>query len=182
MSKTLLKPQDCVLLIKLIANPNRNWSHRQLATSLFISTYEINHAIKRLVQSNLLRKDKESASRLIPILASAKEYLIHGIKYSFPAKLGEYSPGVRTSYAAPIFEGKIVLGNDPIPVWPYAKGDAKGLALIPLYSTVPQAVCEQPDKSFYDLLTLTDAIRQGRARERNIAVKLLTERLSYENK
>lgn len=60
-------------------------------------------------------------------------------------------------------------GNDPIPVWPYGEGNERGLALKPLYSSVPESIAKHSDPLFYDLLTLIDAIRSGPARERQIA-------------
>ncbi len=176
----MLKSQDSVILMKLIANPNKKWSQRDLAKLLLISAAEINKSIKRLLFANLLRRAESNFSNVVPVLACAKEYLIHGVKYSFPVKLGEYTPGIATGVAAPVFKGKVLLGDDPFPVWPYGKGDVKGLALKPLYETVPQAILENPDPDFYDLLALIDAIRQGRARERNIAIELLNQRLDYE--
>ena len=175
----MLKSQDSVVLMKLLANPSENWSQRELAQLLLMSPAEINKSVKRLVYANLLRQDKTKIPSLIPIKAAAKEYLIHGIKYSFPVKLGEYTPGIATGVAAPILKDKIILGSDPIPVWPYGKGDVKGLALKPLYPTVPQAIKEHPDNAFYDLLVLVDAIRQGRARERQLAIDILNKRITY---
>ena len=175
----MLKSQDCVVLIKLLANPSENWSQRELAQLLLISPSEINKSIKRLVYADLLRKDETNIPSLIAVKAAAKEFLIHGLKYCFPVKLGEYTPGIATGVGAPILKNKIVLGDDPIPVWPYGKGDVKGLALEPLYPTVPQAVREYPDDAFYDLLALVDAIRQGRARERQLAIDMLNKRIKY---
>lgn len=88
-----------------------------------------------------------------------------------------YTRGIATSHAAPVFAKYILIGDDPIPVWPYAEGDKRGLALEPLYSSVPHSLAQHPDKLFYELLVLMDAIRSGRARERDIAIKLLRERM-----
>ena len=46
---------------------------------------------------------------------------------------------------------------------------------MPLYPTVIQVI--QSDASMYELLALVDAVRVGRARERNLAMELLRERL-----
>ncbi len=51
----------------------------------------------------------------------------------------------------------------------------RGYEYSPLYRSVPKAVSR--DNALYELLALVDAIRDGRARERELAVKLLTERL-----
>ncbi len=174
----MLKPQDCVILIKLLANPGVEWSQRQLAKSLCISLGEVNTGISRLGEAGLLRKDKQA--RLYPNIDAAEEFLVSSIKFFFPAKLGEYTKGVPTSVAAPLFHDKIPLGNDPIPVWPYAHGEKKGVALAPLYPSIPKALRESPDQSFYDMLVLIDAIRTGRARERNLAAALLKEKLRHE--
>ena len=177
----MLKPQDCVLLLKIIANPRKSWSQRALATELCISVFEVNKGIKRLVNSELIRKESTDPVKLIPNLTAAKEFFIHGVRYCFPAKLGELTPGIPTSIAAPIFKDKFLLGNEPLPVWPYGKGKLRGVALSPLYKSVPQSVDEHPDDEFYNLLALVDTIRQGRARERALAIKMLKEKLEISN-
>jgi hypothetical protein len=140
--------------------------------------------MKRLFMSELLGVvfDKEANKNkvLLPIKAACEECLISGVKYFFPVELGSYTRGIATSYAAPIFEKHILLGNDPIPVWPYAEGNQRGVALEPLYRSVPNSITQHPDQLFYELLVLVDAIRSGRVRERNIAIKLLKERINYE--
>jgi len=173
----MLKSQDCVILVKLLANPGVDWPQRQLAKVLGISLAEINAGIKRLEDAGLLRKDKQE--KLFPNINAAEEFLVSGIKFLFPGKLGEYTRGIPTSIAAPIFRDKIALGNDPIPVWPDAVGEKKGVALAPIYPSIPKALRENPDQLFYELLVLIDAIRSGRARERNMAVTLLKEKLKY---
>jgi hypothetical protein len=173
----MLKPQDCIILIKLLANLGEEWSQRQLAKALCISLAEINAGIKRLCEAGLLRKDKNN--RLFPNINAAEEFLISGIKFFFPAKLGEYTRGMPTAIASPIFHDKIALGNDPIPVWPDAIGEKRGVALAPLHPSIPKALRENPDQYFYELLTLIDAIRSGRPRERNLATVLLKEKLKY---
>lgn len=171
----MLKPQDCIILIKLLANPKTQWSQRKLANTLSISLSETNAGIKRLFDAGLLRRDNED--QLVPILNAAEEFLIHSIKYFFPAALGEYTRGIRTGIGAPIFKDKIATGDDPLPVWPDALGEEKGVALPPLYASVPKALRQDPDKKFYELLVLIDVIRLGRPRERNMAIQLLKERI-----
>ena len=175
----MLKPQDCIILLKLLANPDRKWSQRQLAKTLCISLSEINAGIKRLLEAGLLRKTEESGE-FIPIIATAEEFLISGLKYLFPGKLGEYTRGMPTGIGAPLFHDKISLGNDPVPVWPDALGEQKGVALPPVHPSVPRALREYPDQKFYELLVLVDVIRSGRARERNMAIQLLKDRLRHE--
>lgn len=40
---------------------------------------------------------------------------------------------------------------------------------------MPESVTKHPDPLFYDLLTLIDAIRSGRAREKQIAIQKISE-------
>lgn len=191
----MLKAQDIVILLKILAmmtlskgDSNELLSQNKLALHLCISVSEVNAGIKRLVLSGLLGelyRDEvaQHSTRkkiFLPIKAACEECLISGVKYFFPVQLSAYTRGIATSYAAPIFEKQIIIGQDPIPVWPYVEGKQRGLALEPLYSSVPKSVSQYPDQIFYELLTLIDAIRSGRARERNIAVKLLKERLNEE--
>jgi len=181
----MLKPQDIVILLKIIASKHPDQLlQKDLATYLCMSASEVHEGMKRLELSGLLgpvyRKSEDSNSNKIirmPIKAACEECLIYGVKYFFPVQLGSYTRGIPTSYAAPLFEKRIMLGDDPIPVWPYAEGEHRGLALEPLYRSVPQAIAKHPDQPFYELLVLIDAIRSGRARERKIAIELLREKL-----
>ena len=65
--------------------------------------------------------------------------------------------------------------NDLPPVWPWPEGDTRGIGFEPSYAKVPQAALR--DRDLYELLALVDAIRDGRARERNIAERDLVDRL-----
>jgi hypothetical protein len=173
----MLKPQDIVLLLKLLANPlHLHWPQAQLAMHLCVSVSVINASLKRLVAVGLVQLGH--AGKLYhPVIGNCEELLISGIKYIFPVKLGEITSGIKTSYAAPIMQNQIISSNDPIPVWAYAAGDQRGMSLEPLYPSVPKSISLFPDPEFYDLLCLIDAMRHGRVRERNLALKILKEKL-----
>jgi len=193
----VLKPQDVVLLLKLLANSEHlKWPQAQMARDLCISVSEINAGIKRLIASGLLvitppvltdlsglnarLQSTQQIDKLYqPILKACEEFLIFGVKYMFPAKLGEMTRGIATSYAAPILKGYIHIGTDPIPVWPYVEGKEKGMSLEPLYPSVPKSVSTFPDPQFYDLLCLIDILRQGNVRERDQALKILKNRITH---
>ena len=100
-------------------------------------------------------------------MRAAEEFLVHGVKYMFPAVRGGVTRGMLTSYAAPPLNGQISAGADLPPVWPLATGEHRGVSLDPLYRTVPQAA--GADSSLYELLALLDALRDGRVRERSLA-------------
>ena len=69
----------------------------------------------------------------------------------------------------------IVQTNEPPPVWPYLEGRARGYEFSPLYKSVPMAASN--DKGLYEFLTLVDAIREGRAREKKLAIEEIKARL-----
>lgn len=173
-----IKPQDIVVLCKLIAyqKAKKDWSQNSAASELCLSPSQINLALKRLVTAGLITP-YHAPQKPQPIIQACIELFIHGLKYMFPAKLGEIARGIRTSYAAPSFKGEISLGQEALPVWPHGKGEDRGVALKPLYSNVPEAIIKYPDPLFYDILTLIDAIRSGRAREKQIAIKKLSATL-----
>jgi hypothetical protein len=143
-----------------------------VATSTPDSPSEVHGAIQRLRSSRLLHgpalKDK-------PNISGLEEFLIHGLKYAFPAEHGEVTRGIPTSYAAEPLKSEIAASNDLPPVWPWQEDDTRGVALEPLYKSVPQAALRDP--ALYQLLALVDAIRDGRARERNLAERDLVHRL-----
>jgi hypothetical protein len=60
-------------------------------------------------------------------------------------------------------------------VWPYAKGNDRGQAIEPLFNPVVEASLK--DKELYELLTMVDAIRVGKIREKEIAKKELEKRI-----
>jgi hypothetical protein len=143
-----------------------------MAGDLGLSPSEVHGAIQRLRSSRLLHgaelKDK-------PNIAALEECLVHGLKYAFPAVHGEVTRGIPTSYAAEPLKSEIVASNDLPPVWPWHEGDTRGAGLEPLYKSVPHAALRDP--ALYQLLSLLDAIRDGRARERNVAERDLIHRL-----
>jgi len=178
----VIKSQDIVVLVKLIAHRgDESWSQNSIATELCLSPSQINRAFKRLVVAGLVTPYRPP-NKPQPIIQACKEFFIHGLKYVFPAKLGEMARGIRTSYAAPSYKGEISLGSDAVPVWPYGAGEERGAALKPLYSSVPESISKHPDPLFYDLLTLLDGIRSGRAREKQIGMKKLSDILKNKYK
>lgn len=168
-----LKPQDVVVLLKLCGyRAAMRPSYLLMAAELGMSQSEINGSVKRLQSAGLVNP-KELGE--LPILAAAEEFLINAVKYVFPAKRGHFVRGMPTSYAAKPLSELIVAGDDPIPVWPDPLGKKKGLSLMPLYRSVPDAARRDP--ILYERLAILDAIRDGGARERKLAEKELVKSL-----
>src|ERR1039458_5083084 len=70
---------------------------------------------------------------------------------------------------------RILTQEDPVPVWPFDRGPKRGYAFMPLYKRAPEAALK--DEDLYQLLALVDAIRDGSARERELAKRELSVRL-----
>jgi hypothetical protein len=169
----ILKPQDVVVLLKLVSLGQAPWNFQRLAVELSISQSEVHAGVRRAVAARLMTDARSTSGR--PLRAALLEFLIHGVKYAYPPERGELTRGIATGYAAPPLNKTIVGGSDPPPVWPYAEGTVRGYAFTPLYPSVPQAALRDP--KLYELLALVDAIRDGRARERDLAAKELELRL-----
>jgi len=167
-----LKPQDVVVALKLCAYRDARPPISVVANELSLSPSEVHGALGRLRASRLLHgpalKDR-------PNILALEEFLIHGLKYSFPAEHGEVTRGIPTAYAAEPLKSEIAMSNDLPPVWPWPEGDTRGVGLEPFYRKVPQAALR--DSELYELLALVDAIRDGRSRERKIAEQDLVHRL-----
>ena len=165
-----LLPQDVVVLAKLVSYHGTRPPIAQLAVDLSISPSQVHLALKRLERSRLT---DSSTGR--PLLRAVEEFLLHGVKYAFPARRGEATRGIPTAYAAPPLNGQIVDSGDLPPVWPDPEGEVRGVGFEPLPKAVPKAV--RKDSVLYELLALIDALRDGRARERQIAERELIARL-----
>ena len=167
-----LKPQDVYVVLKLVAAGRRRLPYSQLAREVVMSSSEVHACVKRAQASGLLH-GRALGQR--PNIAKLEEFLFHGLKYAFPAERGELTRGIATSYGAAPLRQVIAPGDEPAPVWPYAEGRQRGVSLAPLYKTAPAAALH--DRSFYELLTLADALRDGRVRERKIAEGEMRSRL-----
>lgn len=170
----ILKPQDVVVLLKLVSLGSEPWTYQRLAVELSVSQSEAHAGVRRAVAARLMSDSNTATGR--PILPALKEFLIHGVRYAYPPERGELTRGMPTGYAAPPLNKVIAQPDEPPPVWPYAEGKVRGYKLAPLYPSVPMAAAR--DSRLYELLALVDAIRDGRARERNLAAKELDSRLA----
>jgi hypothetical protein len=167
-----LKPQDVVVALKLCAYPDVRPAMSIIAYDLSLSPSEVHGAIGRLRASRLLHGPN---SKDRPNISALEEFLVHGLKYVFPAEHGEVTRGIPTSYAAEPLKSEVAMSSDLPPVWPWPEGNTRGVGLEPLYKSVPQAALRDPN--LYQFLALVDAIRDGRVRERKIAERDLVHRL-----
>ena len=172
MAQPSLRPQDVLVLVKLLSYGGRRPAMAQMGLELSISSSEVHAALKLLALSKLV---SSNADENRPLLQAVEEFLVRGVKYAFPAKRGEVTRGVPTSYAAPPLNGQVQLCSELPPVWPFPEGKHRGVSLEPLYKSAPAAALRDP--IVYEMLALIDALREGRARERKLAEKKLIERV-----
>ncbi|MBL0210415.1 MAG: MarR family transcriptional regulator [Holophagaceae bacterium] len=160
-----LEPKDLLVLLKLaLSKPQQPWSYQRLAMALSLSASETFASVKRLLASGLLvgKGLKAEVNR-----KALCDFVLHGARYSFPAEIGKPSRGMPTGYASPALQWDLVFDPNQVPVWPDAKGKAKGHSLTPLHPRVPKIAQEDP--MMYEALALFDALRAGQARERQMA-------------
>jgi hypothetical protein len=181
-----MQSQDIVILLKLASLEARigqggldnsvnadPFALRSLESALGISKTEISASLHRSVAATLAIKssDRPKVNR-----RNLTEFVKHGLKYAFPAKLGAPQRGVATGFAAPMLEGQLVSSGADIHVWPHAEGRQRGISIAPLFKSVPEAALK--DERLYGLLALVDAIRLGNQREATLAQHSFEERMA----
>lgn len=172
--QVVLRPQDLVVLLRLALEQGPAPTYAALASELGMTASEVHAAVERAVLAQLAHKDNSGKATVI--LAALRLFIQHGARYCFPATRGSLTRGLPTGYAAAPLKDTIRPGTDPVPVWPYKNGTVRGMALYPLYPSVPEAAERNP--ALYELLVLFDAVRGGSTRERALAIDLLEKRLS----
>ena len=166
----MLKSQDLLVAVRLAIPSVHPSTYPGLAVSLRMSASEAHAAVKRAAQCGLVDVTTRKAKR-----SALLEFVVHGLRYVFPPSWSGVSRGIPTSYAAPPLNQSIVQGELP-PVWPHPEGQIRGQGLRPIYKSVPEASLR--DAELYEWMALLDAIRSGRARERELAVGLIRKRLA----
>jgi hypothetical protein len=160
-----VKPQDVLVAVKIHMLRGLSVSYAGLGASLKLSASEAHAAVRRLTNCYLFDEFTHSIRR--PAL---EEFLSHGIQYTFPAVVGKVARGTLTGFSAPFFEDEFSVGSEKV-VWPNSSGSDRGNTIKPLYITVPY-ICLN-DESLYRWMATIDILRMNRAREREVALKLL---------
>src|SRR5690606_30348569 len=136
----VLKPQDLFVVLRLaLAVDDDRPSFAALALELGMSPSEVHAAVKRAAQSGLVERESRRVNR-----TNLQEFLLHGVRYAFPAQHSGVTRGVITSYAAPPLRDSFSVGELP-PVWPHPSGATRGKELAPLYRSAPDAALRNPE-------------------------------------
>jgi len=165
-----MRPQDIIILIKILTFQDDSWTLVDISQALDISTAEVSGALERSRIAGLLNQSKRKVNKL-----ALREFLISGLKYVFPAQIGPAVRGIATSHSASPIKEHISEGKE-IYVWSYSRGTRRGSSVLPLYKTVPKIVGSQPD--LYEYLVIIDTLRIGRVREIEVAISELDKKLN----
>ncbi len=165
-----LKPQDVLLLLKIVSDNKSTWNQKPIADALGMSQSEVSEAVARCKYSGLLAPNGKTVMKL-----ALMEFIQFGLRYVFPQQPGAVVRGVPTSHSASPLKEQIQSTEDY--VWPYGKGTVRGHSIIPLYSSVPEAALK--DQKLHELLALVDALRVGRAREKELASLEIKKRFDF---
>ena len=163
-----MKPQDVLLLLKVASVNNESWNQNPMAEALGLSQSEVSEAVARCKYAGLLDTKGKKVMKLALL-----EFLQFGLRYVFPQKPGPVVRGVPTAHSATPLKEQIQSTEHY--VWPYAKGTVRGHSIQPLYKSAPVAALK--DEALHVLLALVDALRVGRAREKELAIIALKNRL-----
>jgi len=169
----VLKAQDLAVLFKLVTlRGAARMPYAVLAKQLRLSPFEAHAAVQRLMAARLV---VDMGGELRPVMAAVRNFVLHGAPYCYPPVRGEITIGFPTAYAVQPLKDMVLFADEMPPVWPHPDGTTRGTALLPLYEKLPLVANEDP--ALYELLALFDALRVGQARERELASRLLEERL-----
>jgi hypothetical protein len=159
-----MRPQDVVILLKLLTVKSNEWQYRDLASDLSISISEISESLNRSHLAGLVDESRRKVYR-----QSLMEFIEHGLHYVFPQAPGTMVTGVPTAHSHPYYKSKFA--SEMNYAWPYEGGNIRGLSILPLHNGVIRSIEE--DEALYLLLASIDIIRVGRARECKEAIKQL---------
>jgi hypothetical protein len=166
--RSMLKGEDIIVLLKLASAPERTWTVRDLEVATTIPRSSVQRALERLAETDLVGRDGRTAR-----IAQTEEFLLHGVRYVFPARLGAIARGVPAAWGADPLAGEIAAGRgEAAPVWPHAAGQARGPGLEPLHRTALNLPVTDPELA--QAVVFVDGIRAGDARVRGVAGRLLS--------
>ena len=163
-----MRPQDVVILLKIIILDGKSWQNKDLAYSLSISNSEVSESLYRSQIAGLINPEKKKVYRL-----SFMEFLEFGLPYVFPVNPEGEVNGIPTAHSHPFMKKHFTSSQEY--VWPDVKAVRRGASISPLYPGVINAVAH--DEQLYKYLALIDVIRVGKIRELKVAITELKKNI-----
>ncbi len=163
-----LSAPDVLVAMKLVAHPERSASVRELGDELGMSKSAVAYSLGRLRALDLVKEERGGARRVNKL--ALRDFLEHGLRWVAPATVGDFELGLPTAHSAQVLARNLIGDADPV-VMPLAHGPMRGRAVTPLHPLAPKAAAK--DETLYRLLSVVDALRIGRARDRKVALEEL---------
>ena len=164
-----IRSQDVVVAAGLFGLGEQPGAQATLARMLNLPRSRVSESVRRLAENGLY---SVSLRRLRH--ARLLEFFTRGMPWLFPAEPGAMALGVPTSHAGPLLN-ELIAYSQPY-VWPSANGTVEGRSVQPIHKRVITLALALPES--YKLLSLADAMRVGRVREKRLASEALAEMLN----
>jgi hypothetical protein len=159
-----LLPVDLLVVMKLAAHEGEPTSLRQLEEDLGLSKSAVANSLQRLRGLSLLSAGPLHSCRVNRFLL--RDCLEHAVRWIAPASVGDFELGLPTAHTTEPLKDKLAGDEDPV-VIPLRHGPLRGRAVSPLHPLAPAAAAKDP--KLHRLLAIVDALRIGRARDRQLA-------------
>lgn len=173
-SQPTLRPFDVAVALRLLLEPEERYE--PLAEALATSTSAVHRGVARLQWAGLLRGTSRIVAR--PAL---REFLLHGVRYAFPAVRGQEVVGVATAWShasiAALLSTEIAADISRPLVWPDESGTVRGDMLVPLFPAAARVSAR--DARLHELLAAVDAMRLGSPGVRRVVSEYLAERVLW---
>lgn len=163
-----IRSQDVVVAAGLFALDDEPGAQAELARLLELPRSRVSESVRRLSENGLYSRSLRRLSH-----AQLLEFLTRGLRWLFPVEPGEVVRGLPTSHAGPVLND-LIASSHPY-VWPTTVGPVEGRAVLPVHARAVELALALPRA--YQLLSLADAMRVGRVRERQLASEALGEML-----
>jgi hypothetical protein len=180
----VLNPKDLVVALAVAIPPpapSDAWTTQDLAAMVGISLSQVHMAVVRLKAAGLLgEKGLKSPLNRSGLL----DFVLFGARYSFPPVFGRVARGIPTGLNSHAFKsGMIRASNIALSesswVWPSPLGELRGVSLTPLFPGVGHVYIAFPE--LYSALVHFDALRAGKAREREAAEAFFRKELAWKS-
>ena len=121
-----MRPQDVVILLKIIALNTEVWQNKHLSEQLYISASEVSESLNRSALAGLISDDKRRV-----YINALFEFLQYGLQYVFPTAAGAMVNGIYTAHSHPFIKSHFK--SEMNYVWRYERSKVCGLMIEPLY-------------------------------------------------
>ena len=100
-----LKSQDLQVLLKVAAHPPQRWAYVALGEALTLSASQAHASVKRAVASGLAVASVRG--EWSPERQNQLEFVLHGVRYAWPATAGPLKRGVPTAFGTEPLASKL---------------------------------------------------------------------------